>query len=173
MPGKREDYISYEELFMNIAFLAAKRSKDPKTQVGAALVDSENKILSIGYNGAPIGMDDDLFPWDSIGEQTGNLLEIKNTFVVHAEANAISNFSGNKSRLEGSTLYVTLFPCNECAKLIVQKKIKRVVYHKMYSKKQYVEATKIMFDLADVEYLSYEELLNQKEKKFIKTIRKR
>lgn len=175
MSGKRKDYISFEELFMNIALLSAKRSKDPRTQVGATLVDSENKILSIGYNGTPLGMNDDLFPWDSLGEETGNLLQIKNTFVVHAESNAIANFSGDKTRLQGSTLYVTLFPCNECAKLIIQNKIKRVIYYEMYSKKQFVEATKMMFDLANVEYLSYDELMKKQhlDKKEKIKIRKR
>ena len=119
---KREGYISWDEYFMGVALLAAQRSKDPSTQVGACIVDGDKRILSTGYNGFPHGCSDDDFPWnrdDSRGET-------KYQFVVHAELNAILNASGKD--LHGSTVYVALFPCNECAKAIIQSGIKEVVY---------------------------------------------
>ena len=119
---KREGYISWDEYFMGVALLAAQRSKDPSTQVGACIVDKDNRILSTGYNGFPHGCSDDDFPWnrdDSKGET-------KYQFVVHAELNAILNASGKN--LSGSTVYVALFPCNECAKAIIQSGISEVVY---------------------------------------------
>lgn len=119
---KREGYISWDEYFMGVALLAAQRSKDPSTQVGACIVDSSKRILSTGYNGFPHGCSDDDFPWnrdDSKGET-------KYQFVVHAELNAILNASGKN--LNGSTVYVALFPCNECAKAIIQSGITEVVY---------------------------------------------
>ena len=103
---KRTDYISWDEYFMGVAMLAARRSKDPSTQVGACIVSNDNKILSMGYNGFPIGCSDEEFPWD----REGDFLETKYPFVCHAELNAISNFRGNKKDLEGAKLYVTLFP---------------------------------------------------------------
>ena len=115
---KRTDYISWDEYFMGVALLAAKRSKDPSTQVGACIVDDNNVILSTGYNGFPVGCSDDEFSWSRIGEDT------KYAYVVHAELNAILN-SGGKS-LRGARLYVVLFPCNECAKAIIQSGIKEV-----------------------------------------------
>lgn len=119
---KREGYISWDEYFMGVALLAAQRSKDPSTQVGACIVDDSKRILSTGYNGFPHGCSDDDFPWnrdDSKGET-------KYQFVVHAELNAILNASGKN--LNGSTVYVALFPCNECAKAIIQSGIAEVVY---------------------------------------------
>ena len=107
---QRLDYLDWDEYFMGIARLSAERSKDPSTQVGAGIVSSDNRILSIGYNGAPNGFEDKYFPWDREGE----FLNTKYPFVCHAELNAISNFRGNKKDLEGAKLYVTLFPCNEC-----------------------------------------------------------
>ncbi len=122
MSDKRKDYISWSEYFMGVAVLAAQRSKDPSTQVGACLVDVQNRILSTGYNGFPQGCSDDEFPWNR-DEESG---ETKYPFVVHAELNAILNASGKS--LQGSTLYVALFPCNECAKAIIQAGIKEVIY---------------------------------------------
>lgn len=119
---KRKDYISWDEYFMGVALLAAERSKDPSTQVGACIVDSEKRILSTGYNGFPHGCSDDDFPWN----REESLGETKYPFVVHAELNAILNASGKS--LAGSTLYVGLFPCNECAKAIIQSGIKEVIY---------------------------------------------
>lgn len=117
---KRKDYISWDEYFMGVAILASKRSKDPNTQVGACIVDDSNIILSTGYNGFPMGCSDDEYPWAREGEET------KYPYVVHAELNAILNANGRN--LRGSRIYVALFPCNECAKAIIQSGIKEVVY---------------------------------------------
>ncbi len=119
---KRTDYISWDEYFMGVALLASLRSKDPNTQVGACIVDKDNRILSTGYNGFPRGCSDDEFPWDREGEPN----ETKYPFVVHAELNAILNAGGRP--LAGSRIYVALFPCNECAKAIIQAGIREVIY---------------------------------------------
>ena len=119
---KRNDYISWDEYFMGVAILASQRSKDPSTQVGACIIDEDKRILSTGYNGFPQGCSDDEFPWNR-DENEG---ETKYQYVVHAELNAILNASGKK--LSGAILYVGLFPCNECAKAIIQSGIKEVVY---------------------------------------------
>lgn len=150
MAGKREDYISWDEYFMGIAFISSLRSKDPRTQVGACIVDKENHILSTGYNGAPLNLNDDDLPWDSLGEKNNDIMNIKNTFVCHAEANAIDNYYGNKEKLKDSTIYVTLFPCVECAKRIIQNKIKKVVYLKQYTKEDQINAATYMFEKANV-----------------------
>ncbi len=117
---KRTDYINWDEYFMGVAMLAAKRSKDPSTQVGACIVSQDNIIISTGYNGMPKGCSDDEFPWDREGEET------KYPYVVHAELNAILNASGRD--LRGSKLYVALFPCNECAKAIIQSGVREIYY---------------------------------------------
>ena len=117
---KRTDYISWDEYFMGVAMLAACRSKDPSTQVGACIVSQDNIIVSTGYNGMPKGCSDDEFPWDREGAET------KYPFVVHAELNAILNASGRD--LRGCKLYVALFPCNECAKAIIQSGIQEIYY---------------------------------------------
>lgn len=117
---KRTDYISWDEYFMGVAMLAACRSKDPNTQVGACIVSQDNIIISTGYNGMPKGCDDDAFPWAREGEET------KYPYVVHAELNAILNASGRD--LRGSRIYVALFPCNECAKAIIQSGIREIYY---------------------------------------------
>jgi dCMP deaminase len=122
MSCKRNEYISWNEYFMGVALLAAQRSKDPSTQVGACIVDDNNRILSTGYNGFPRGCSDDVFPWNR-NEAQG---ETKYPFVVHAELNAILNTRGKS--LVGSRIYVGLFPCNECAKAIIQAGIKEVIY---------------------------------------------
>lgn len=122
MSDKRKGYISWEEYFMGVALLAAERSKDPNTQVGACIVDAQDRILATGYNGFPRGCSDDEFPWNR-DESAG---ETKYPFVVHAELNAILNAKGKN--LDGAVLYVGLFPCNECAKAIIQVGIKEVIY---------------------------------------------
>ena len=119
---KREGYINWDEYFMGVSLLAAMRSKDPSTQVGACIVDNDNRILSTGYNGFPYGCSDDEFPWERTGERN----DTKYPFVVHAELNAILNARGKN--LSGAKIYVDLFPCNECAKAIIQSGIKEVVY---------------------------------------------
>lgn len=118
---KRKDYISWDEYFMLVAKVSAMRSKDPNTQVGACIVNDDKKIVSCGYNGAPIGYDDDEMPWDREGE----FVNTKYPYVCHAEMNAILN---SHEDLRGTTVYVDLFPCNECAKAIVQAGIKKVIY---------------------------------------------
>lgn len=120
--AKRSDYISWDEYFMGIATLSGMRSKDPGTQVGACIVSPDNKILSMGYNGFPKGCSDDEFPWSRDDEG----LDSKYVYVVHSELNAILNYTGGS--LEGSRIYVTLFPCNECAKAIIQAGIKEIIY---------------------------------------------
>ena len=143
--SKRTDYISWDEYFMGIAVLSAKRSKDPNTQVGACIVNGNNKIMSVGYNGFPVGCDDDVFPW----ERTGDELETKYAYVCHAELNAILNNRG--TNLEGCRIYVTLFPCNECAKAIIQSGIKEVVYiSDKYAMTKGTIASKKMFDAAGI-----------------------
>ena len=123
MGGKRKDYISWDEYFMGVAILSGMRSKDPSTQVGACIVSQDNKILSMGYNGLPMGCSDDNFPWARKGEDP---LEMKYVYTVHSELNAILNYRGGS--LAGAKLYVSLFPCHECAKAIIQAGIKTVVY---------------------------------------------
>ena len=151
MSSKREDYISWDEYFMGVAQLAAMRSKDPNTQVGSCIVSSSHKILSMGYNGMPTGCDDDEFPWDREGET----LMTKYPFVTHSELNAILNYRGGS--LEGATLYVSLFPCNECAKAIIQAGIKRVIYKSdKYAGSDSSVASRRMFAAAGVEIVPYE-----------------
>ena len=141
---KRQDYISWDDYFLGIADLSGARSKDPNTQVGACIVSPDNKILSVGYNGMPIGCDDDMMPW----EREGGFLETKYAFVCHAELNAILNSSHN---LKGATIYVSLFPCNECAKAIIQAGIKEVVYTcDKYADTDGTKASKLMFQMAGV-----------------------
>ena len=148
---KRENYISWDEYFMGIATLSSFRSKDPNTQVGACIVSEDNKILSMGYNGLPKGCSDDEFPWARDGAQ----LETKYPFVVHSELNAILNYRGGS--LEGSKMYVTLFPCNECAKAIIQAGIKDVVFaENKYDGTPSVEASKRLFNAAGVRYYQYQ-----------------
>ena len=124
MPGKRDNVISWDEFFMRVAVAAALRSKDPNTQVGACIAGTDHRILSVGYNGTPSGLDDEEFPW----ETTDDPLTDKHNYVIHAEANAILNFRGSLKELTDATVYVTLFPCQECAKMLVQAGIGEVVY---------------------------------------------
>ncbi len=147
---KRTDYLSWDEYFMGIAELSAQRSKDPSTQVGACIVSKDNKILSVGYNGMPRCCDDDLFPWDREG---GNL-DTKYFYVCHAELNAILNFRGGT--LEGSRVYVTLFPCNECAKAIIQSGITEIIYKSnKYAGTDANVASTRMFEAAGVKMTPY------------------
>jgi dCMP deaminase len=151
MSDKRQDYISWDEYFMGVAKLAAMRSKDPNTQVGACIVSQANKILSMGYNGFPLGCSDDEFPWAREGEE----LDRKYVYTVHSELNAILNYRGGS--LEGAKIYVTLFPCNECAKAIIQSGIRNVVYDSdKYAEADSTIASKRMFDAAGVTYRQYE-----------------
>lgn len=140
---KRKDYINWDEYFMGVALLASKRSKDPNTQVGACIVDSNNIILSTGYNGFPYGCSDDVYPWERDGDDT------KYSYVVHAELNAILNARGKN--LKGAKLYVDLFPCNECAKAIIQSGIGEVVYlYDKYADSAQTVASKRMLKSAGI-----------------------
>lgn len=142
---KRQDYISWDEYFMGVALLSARRSKDPNTQVGACIVNDKNKIVGAGYNGLPLGCDDDDFPW----EKQGNFLETKYPFICHAELNAILNNIGMD--LRGCKIYTALFPCNECAKAIIQSGITEVIYlSDKYAGSDTNKASRLMLDKAGV-----------------------
>ena len=146
------DHISWDEYFMGVAILSSYRSKDPVTKVGTCIVNDDKRIIGIGYNGFPYGCSDEVFPWGKQGEQ----LDTKYPYVVHAEPNAILN---STSSLKGATLYVTLFPCNECAKLIIQSGIKHIVY--MNDKYKHLDsniASRKMFDAAGVTYKKMKEV---------------
>ena len=121
MNKRTDNVLTWEEYFMGLAHLSGLRSKDPNTQVGAVIVDENNRVVSIGYNGFPSGVSDDEFPWG----REGGVLDTKYAFVVHAELNAILN---SQRSVRGCTIYVSLFPCNECAKAIIQSGIRRIVY---------------------------------------------
>lgn len=143
---KREGYISWDEFFMGAAMLCAKRSKDPNTQVGACIVNNENRIVSVGYNGFPAGCDDDVFPWERSDDDRYNT---KYLYVCHAELNAILNARG--TNLTGNRLYVALFPCNECAKAIIQSGITEVIYlSNKYKDTPETRASKRMLEAAGV-----------------------
>ncbi|AMD94315.1 deoxycytidylate deaminase [Leptotrichia sp. oral taxon 847] len=152
---KRTDYLSWDEYFMGVAFLSGMRSKDPSTQVGACIIDKDKKIIGMGYNGFPVGSSDDEMPW----EKTGDFLETKYPYVVHAELNAILN---SIKSLSGSTIYVTHFPCNECAKAIVQSGIKKVVYFS--DKHKDLESTKASKKILENANVEIENLKMEKEK---------
>ncbi|WP_323617161.1 dCMP deaminase family protein [Erysipelothrix rhusiopathiae] len=144
--SKRDNVISWDEYFMGLAHLSALRSKDPSTQVGAAIVHQQKKIVGIGYNGLPTGLSDDAFPW----EREGDFQTTKYAYVVHAELNAILNATQS---LQGCTIYVSLFPCNECSKAIIQSGIKEIVYEDdKYAETDAVLVSKRMLDAAGVSY---------------------
>jgi len=143
---KRTDYISWNEYFMEIAKISAKRSKDPNTQVGTCVVDKDMKIICTGYNGMPRGCDDDEFPWTS---------PEKYLYVCHAEQNALLN-ANNFNMLKGATLYTTLFPCNECSKIIIQLGVSTIIYlDDKYHDTEGCIASRRMLDAAGVEYIKY------------------
>ncbi len=145
-------HISWNEYFMGVALLSAKRSKDPNTQVGACIINQDKRIIGIGYNGFPMGCSDDVFPW----KREGSTLDTKYAYVVHAEANAILNSSAS---LKGATLYVSLFPCNECAKLIIQSGISHIIYmNDKYRSQDSTIASRKMLDAAGVTYEKMEEI---------------
>ncbi len=148
---KRQDYLSWDEYFMGIAVLSAKRSKDPSTQVGACIVNQDKRILSMGYNGMPRCCSDDEFPWD----KNDSPLDSKYLYVCHAELNAILNC--DRGNVRNCICYTTLFPCNECAKAIIQSGIAEVVYMEdKYADSDSVIASKKMFDTAGVKYRLYD-----------------
>lgn len=149
---KRTNYISWDQYFMGIAILSSERSKDPRTRPASCIVDENNRIIGVGYVGFPRGCSDDEFPWDR--SEDGSLEYSKHSYVVHGEANAILNSMGRN--MNGSTLYSTVPPCNECAKLIIQAGIKRVVYlPSEYEKREFFVCSKKMFDAAGVSVERY------------------
>ncbi|MCQ2450429.1 MAG: dCMP deaminase family protein [Clostridia bacterium] len=156
---KRTDYLSWDEYFMGVAVLSSMRSKDPSTQVGACIVDRDKKIISMGYNGMPRCCDDDVFPWD----REGDPLNSKYIYVCHAELNAILNCHGGS--VKDAICYTTLFPCNECAKAIIQSGITEIVYlSDKYADTPSTIASKKMFDSAGVKYREF--IPTNKEIKF-------
>ncbi len=147
MTKKRDSYLSWDEYFMGVALLSAQRSKDPSTQVGACIVNKRQRIVGVGYNGFPRGCSDDEFPWAREGEE----IDTKYLYVSHAELNAVLN--ANSADLDGCTIYVALFPCNECAKVIIQSGITDVVYlSDKYAGTDAVKASKRMMNAAGVNY---------------------
>lgn len=153
------NYISWEEYFMGIALLSAQRSKDPNTKVGACIVNTDNKIVGIGYNGMPIGCKDTIMPWKRTGESN---LDTKYPYVVHAELNAILNSIKN---LKNCILYVTLYPCNECAKAVIQSGIKKVIYYEnKYPDAENTKAAEMLFRIAHIEIEQYK--VENSDKKF-------
>ena len=145
----KKDYLSWDEYFMAIAKLTSLRSKDPSTGVGSCIVSNKNRILSIGYNGAPNGFSDKEFPWQREGDE----LNTKYPYVCHSEMNAVLNYNGSKSDLEDSRIYVDLFPCNECAKIIIQAGIKEVIYlSDKYANTNNNIASRKLFDKCGINY---------------------
>lgn len=143
---KRTDYISWDQYFMGVALLSAKRSKDPNTQVGACIINTDKRIIGIGYNGFPSALSDDEFPW----EKEGSFSNTKYPYVVHAEMNAILNATQS---LKNAIIYVTLFPCHECSKMLIQAGIKEIVYFgQKYEQTESDVAAKKMLDAAKVSY---------------------
>ncbi len=150
---KRTDYISWDEYFMGIALLTAQRSKDNSSQVGACIVGKDNKILSMGYNGMPVGCLDDEMPW----EREGAPLDTKYMYVCHAELNAILNHASGTGSLKGARIYTTLFPCNECAKALIQSGISEVIYYEdKYPDSDSVIASKRLFGLVGITCKQYQ-----------------
>ncbi len=144
--AKRDTYLSWDEYFMGMALLSAERSKDPSTQVGACIVNQERRVMGLGYNGFPAGCSDDEFPWDREGAEN----DTKYPYVCHAELNAILNAIGS---LQNCSLYVGLFPCNECAKAIIQSGIKEIIYlSDKYADTDGVKASKRMLTSAGVSF---------------------
>ena len=148
---KRMDHITWDEYFMGVAILSGMRSKDPNSQVGACIVSQDNKILSMGYNGFPIGCSDDEFPW----AREGDPLDTKYLYVCHADLNAILNYGGGS--LKGARIYTTLFPCNECTKAIIQSGIAEVIYYSdKYADTDSTIAAKRMLDMVRITYRQYQ-----------------
>ena len=152
--NKRNDYIRWDDYFMGISLLSAKRSKDPRTQVGACIVSPKNKIVGVGYNGLPIGCSDDEFPW----HHDGNYLDTKYPYICHAEINALLNNIGKE--LDGCRIYTVLFPCNECTKAIIQSGITEVIYlSDKHADTDFVKAAKIMLKKSGIKIRKFESTL--------------
>lgn len=136
----RTDHADWDTTFIRAAYVFADRSKDPSSQVGAVIASAENatfnnqpvgnRLLSQGYNGAPNGWSDEVFPWNRDGDDAS---ETKYPYIIHAEMNAILNFFGDTSHLRGATVYTTHFPCYECTRHMAQLGIVRIVYDTPHS----------------------------------------
>jgi len=159
---KRTNNICWDECFMLHAVVASARSKDPNSQVGACIVGKNNRILSLGYNGSPNAWDDDNFPWDRDNIDAKNN---KYPYVIHAEMNALLNYKGDGKDLDGSTVYVTLFPCHECAKFLAQAGIKRIVY----LSDKYMDTEDNIMSKTCLEYcnIKYEQINQSLQNKYI------
>jgi dCMP deaminase len=158
--GRRENYLSWDDYFMSVALLTAQRSKDPSTIVGACIVDDHRRIVGLGYNGMPRGLSDDLMPW---AKHNSNPLFNKYKYVTHAEVNAILNSNGSySSHVDGGTIYVSLFPCENCTKMIIQSGIKKVVYLKdIYHNTDGCRASRVMMRCAKIEVQQYHPKVSQ------------
>ncbi|KAK7096812.1 hypothetical protein V1264_003871 [Littorina saxatilis] len=149
---KRVGYLTWDEYFMATAFLSAQRSKDPRTQVGACIVSEDNKIVGIGYNGMPIGCSDDVMPW---GRDSHDVLETKQLYVCHAELNAVLN--KNAADVKNCRIYVALFPCNECAKVVIQSGIREVIYYSdKYAAKDEFKASRRLLNIAGIKLRQFQ-----------------
>lgn len=147
---KRKGYLNWDEYFMAVALLSAQRSKDPNTQVGACVANSNNKIVGVGYNGFPWGCSDDVLPW----AREGSFLDTKYPYVCHAELNAVLNSTA--TNLKGCRIYVGLFPCNECTKVIIQSGIEEIIYlSDKYADSDSVKASKLMLDTSNTKYRQF------------------
>ena len=155
--GKREEHLDNNETCMLTAMLWAGRSKDPSTQVGACFVNKNGRVISAGYNGTPRNWNDELFPWGSNpkdGEEN-----IKYPYVIHAEMNGVLNYDGPKTDFDGSTVFVTLFPCSNCAKLLIQLGVKKIVY--LFDDRKETKdniCAKTLLKTCGVEYVDFKEL---------------
>ena len=157
--NKRKDYLDNDTAAMLTALIWSGRSKDPSSQVGACIINEEGRVLSIGYNGTPNNWHDDKFPWDRQAEDSKFLKYIN----IHAEMNAICNYNGSKNDFNGSTAYVTLFPCSNCAKLLIQHGIAKIVYlSDKYNNLDDVKCSKKLLQECGIEVISFEELVNGK-----------
>ena len=153
MTKKRTDYLTWDEYFMAVALLSGQRSKDPNTQVGACVVNPQNKVVGVGYNGFPWGCSDDKLPWG----REGDYLDTKYPYVCHAELNAVLN--SITYDLKGCRIYVALFPCNECTKVIVQAGIKEIIYlSDKYENTDSVRASKVILNQAEVTFRRFKPL---------------
>lgn len=176
---KRSNTTTKEEIYMLLALIAASNSKDPSTQVGACYVSEDNKVLSVGCNKAP--WNDDEFPWGKNKEH--GIINTKHPYVIHAELSAVSDYSGSVNDFKNGTLYVTLFPCTNCAKLIASLGIKRLVYLNVRDNCDEFNCASILLRKSNVECINFRNIsnnpiqsieldMNANEKENIKIIRK-
>lgn len=145
----------WDSYFMDVAERAAQMSKDPKTRVGAVIVQ-DKRIKSTGFNGAPQSFPDELVPWNST--DSDQLIDQKNTYMCHAELNAVLNYDGKISDLRNASVYVTVSPCHSCACMLAQVGIKRIIYKEKYRRKNETDAAEYILDKCGVEYIAFNDL---------------